>query len=176
MEIIWIRIRINFFQCGSRIRIRIKINWILSTGGLQVGHQDIEEEINKSVFSAEDGDQGVFPKFSTQILMTLKLKTLEWDILNLDYLIWVSNRLLIFFVNYSFLDSVEKNQKPAFKLRSPSCFLKFQISRLLISDSDWLNFIHNHDIMKKRGSSINPDIHHSKVFSSGLIKGRLFDT
>ena len=75
MEITWIRIRINFFQCGSRIRIRIKINWILSTGGLQVGHQDIEEEINKSVFSAEDGDQGVFPKFSTQILMTLKLKT-----------------------------------------------------------------------------------------------------
>ena len=51
---------------------------ILSTGGLQVGlSRDIEEEINKSVFSAEDGDQGVFPKFSTQILMTLELKTLE---------------------------------------------------------------------------------------------------
>ena len=30
----WIRIwiRIHFFQCGSRIRIRIKIKWILSTG------------------------------------------------------------------------------------------------------------------------------------------------
>ena len=31
--------------------------------------------------------------------------------------------LLIFFVNYSFLDKVEKNQKPVFKLESPSCFL-----------------------------------------------------
>ena len=26
-----IRIWIHFFQCGSRIRIRIKIKWILST-------------------------------------------------------------------------------------------------------------------------------------------------
>ena len=31
--ITWIWIRIHFFfQCGSRIRIRIRINWILSTG------------------------------------------------------------------------------------------------------------------------------------------------
>jgi len=26
----------------------------------------------------------------------------------------------------------------------------------------------NLEIIKKRGSSINPDIHHSKVFSSGV--------
>ena len=31
MFITCIWIRIHFFQCGSRIRIRIKINWILST-------------------------------------------------------------------------------------------------------------------------------------------------
>ena len=31
MEITWIRIGIHVFQCGSRFRIRIKIEWILST-------------------------------------------------------------------------------------------------------------------------------------------------
>ena len=30
-EMTRIRIRIHFFQSGSRIRIRIKFNWILST-------------------------------------------------------------------------------------------------------------------------------------------------
>jgi len=32
----------------------------------------------------------------------------------------------------------------------------------------------NLEIIKKRGSSINPDIHHSKVFSSGGIVKELF--
>ena len=45
-----------------------------------------------------------------------QLKTLEWDILNPDYLIkYPMDTLLIFFLNYSFLDIVEKNQKPVFK-------------------------------------------------------------
>ena len=36
------------------------------------------------------------------------------DILNPDYLIWVMDKLLIFFLNRSFLDVVEKNQKAVF--------------------------------------------------------------
>ena len=42
-----------------------------------------------------------------------ELKTLEWDILNPDYLIWVSNGHT-FVLNHFFLDIVEKNQKPFF--------------------------------------------------------------
>ena len=42
---------------------------------------------------------------------------------------------LIFFLNRSFLDIVEKNQNPVFKIGE---FLLF----LYIHDSDWLNFIH----------------------------------
>ena len=49
------------------------------------------------------------------------------------------NTLLIFFLNRSFLDIVEKNQKPVFENESVP---PFQIYRLHIRDSDWLNFIH----------------------------------
>ena len=57
--------------------------------------------------------------------------------------------LLIFFLQSSFFDIVEKNQKPVFKIRKFLPFLyinlkwraKFQIYRLLIRDSNWLNFI-----------------------------------
>ena len=60
------------------------------------------------------------------------------------------NTLLIFFLNRSFLDIVEKNQKPVFKIREFLPFLyinlkwrvKFQIYRVHIRNSDWLNFIH----------------------------------
>ena len=45
--------------------------------------------------------------------------------------------LIIFFLNRSFLDIVEKNEKPVFfKIKT-----KFQIYRLYKRDSDWLNFI-----------------------------------
>ena len=58
--------------------------------------------------------------------------------------------LLFFFLNRSFLDKGEKNQKPVFSIREPLPFLyvnlkwraKFQISWLRIRDSDWLHFIH----------------------------------
>ena len=58
--------------------------------------------------------------------------------------------LLIFFLNRSFLDIVEKNHEPVFKIREFLPFLyidlkwraKFQIYRLHICDSDWLTFIH----------------------------------
>ena len=58
--------------------------------------------------------------------------------------------LLIFFLTRSFLDIVEKNQKPVLKFREFLQFLyinlnwraKFQIYWLHIHDSDWLNFIH----------------------------------
>ena len=55
--------------------------------------------------------------------------------------------LLIFFLNRSFLDVVEKNQKPVKKKRVPPiCVLnlkwraKFQIYRLHIFDSDLVEF------------------------------------
>ena len=104
-----------------------------------------------------------------------ELKTLEWDILNPNYLIWVSNghtfyfRLKPFFLGYSREKSILYIN---LKWRA-----KFQIYRIFIHDSDWLNFIHfsgykykiRFVIKKKRGSSINLDINHSKVFSSVCI-------
>ena len=80
-----------------------------------------------------------------------ELKTLEWDILDPDYLIWVSNgHTLIFFLNRSFLDLVEKNEKPVFLNKRVPPFsvfnlkwrAKFQIYWLRIRDSDWLDFKH----------------------------------
>ena len=89
------------------------------------------------------------------------------------------DKLLIFFLNSSFLDIVEKNQKPIFlNLRVPPTSVynlrwraRFKIYRLHISDSDWLNFIHfsgykykirfskvSIEIKKKKGSSIDLDI------------------
>ena len=50
--------------------------------------------------------------------------------------------LLIFFLNRSFLDIVEKNHEPVFSVYNVKWRAKFQISRLYIRDSDWLNFIH----------------------------------
>jgi len=59
--------------------------------------------------------------------------------------------LLIFFLNRSFLDIVEKNQKTIFfKIREslPLVYIhlkwraKFQIYRHRLRDSDWLDFIH----------------------------------
>ena len=89
--------------------------------------------------------------------------------------------LLMFFLNRSFLDIVEKNQKPVFlNQRVPpvsvyylKCRAKFQIYRLQIRNSDWLNFIHFSGYKYKNRlvsilSRINLDIHHSKVFSSEL--------
>ena len=94
--------------------------------------------------------------------------------------------LLIFFLNRSFLDLVKKKQKPVFLNRKSLPFLfiilngaqNFKIYRLCIRDSDWLNLYTfqdtstidqvSLDIKKKRGSSINLDIHHTKVLSSGF--------
>ena len=58
--------------------------------------------------------------------------------------------LLIFFLNRSFFDIGEKNKKPVFlNSRVPPISVynlkwraKFQIYRLHVRDSDWLNFIH----------------------------------
>ena len=54
--------------------------------------------------------------FATKLFWNLsELKTSECDILNPDYLIWVSNgHTFDFFWDRSFLDIVEKNQKPVF--------------------------------------------------------------
>ena len=115
-----------------------------------------------------------------------ELKTLEWDILNPDYLIWVSNVHTFNFLllkHHYFSDIVEKNQKPVFLiLRVPPVsvynlkwHVKFQINRLLICDSDWLNFIHfsgykvSLDIKKKRGSSIIFSISTILKFSTLII-------
>ena len=60
------------------------------------------------------------------------------------------NTLLILFLNRSFLDLVEKNQKPVFLNQrvlpiseyNLKWHEKFQIYRLHTRDSDWLDFIH----------------------------------
>ena len=60
------------------------------------------------------------------------------------------NTLLILFLNRSFLDIVEKNQKPVFLNQrvlpiseyNLKWYEKFQIYRLHTRDSDWLDFIH----------------------------------
>ena len=70
-----------------------------------------------------------------------ELKTLEWDILNLDYL-YPMYTLLIFFGNRSFWDMVEIKSKTGFFLFNLKWRAKFLIYRLLVRDSDWLNFIH----------------------------------
>ena len=47
-----------------------------------------------------------------------ELKTLEWDILNPDRLIWISNLdTFNVLLNPLFLDIVQANQKPVFKIR-----------------------------------------------------------
>ena len=93
--------------------------------------------------------------------------------------------LLIFFLNRSFLNLVEKNQKPGFLNQRALLFLfinlklrtKFWIYRLLVSDSDWLNFIHFSGykdkirlvkILRKREDQALISIS-TKVFSSDYI-------
>ena len=80
-----------------------------------------------------------------------ELKTLEWDILNPDYLTWVSNgHTLDFLLKPFFLGySREKSKTCFFNWRVPPFSkynlkrrAKFKIYRLHIRDSDWLNFIH----------------------------------
>ena len=75
-----------------------------------------------------------------------ELKTLEWDILNPDYFTWVSNgNTFDFLLKPFFLGYREKS-----KIRESLPFLyinlkwraKFQIYRLHIRDSDWLDFMH----------------------------------
>jgi len=56
-----------------------------------------------------------------------------------------------FLLNPLFMDVVQKNQQTGFTTPRPFLFInlkwrpKFQISRLLIRDSDWLNFIKEKD-------------------------------
>ena len=92
-----------------------------------------------------------FSYFKLRLFDSTELKTLEWDILNPDYLIWVSNgHTFDFLLKPFFFNIVEKNQKPVFNIREILTLLlinlkwraKFQIYRLHIRDSDWLNFIH----------------------------------
>ena len=83
--------------------------------------------------------------------MCPELKTLEWNILNPDYLIWVSNGQTVdFLLKPFFLGYGREKSKSGFsKLESSSRFCinlkwrsKFEIYRLHIRDTDWLNFIH----------------------------------
>jgi len=85
------------------------------------------------------------------ILIHSELKTLEWDILNPDYLIWVSNgHTFDFLLKPFFLGYSREKSKPVFLIeRVPPVSVfnlkwraKFQIYRLHICDCDWLNFIH----------------------------------
>ena len=60
--------------------------------------------------------------------MVAELKTLEWGIPNPSYLIWVSNgHTFDFILKPSFVDKVEKNQKPVFqKLVSPFLYINLK--------------------------------------------------
>ena len=102
-----------------------------------------------------------------------ELIILEWDILNPDYLIWLSNGYTLdFLLKPVFLEySTEKLKTVFLNLRVPPVSVynlklrnKFHIYWLYIRDSDWLNFIHfsgyNEKILKKER------IHHSEGFSS----------
>ena len=81
-----------------------------------------------------------------------ELGTLEWDTFNPDCLIRISNVDTFYFLLNPFLFgySTEKSKTGFWKLRESLPFLyinlewraKCQISRLLIRDTDWLNFIH----------------------------------
>ena len=84
--------------------------------------------------------------------------------------------LLIFFLNCSFLDILEKNQKPVCLISGVSPVSVYNLKWLHICDSDWLNFIHFSgykykirlvSILRKREDQAL--IYHSKVFSSVLI-------
>jgi len=84
--------------------------------------------------------------------LSSELKTLEWDILNLDYLIWVSNgHTFDFLLNPFFLGYSREKWKTVFiKIRESLPFLyinlklraNLKIYRLRIRDSDWMDFIH----------------------------------
>jgi len=66
--------------------------------------------------------------------MYSELKTIEWDILNPDYLIWVSNVHTFDFLLKPFFLGYRRE-------KSKTGRAKFQIYRLHIRDSDWLNFV-----------------------------------
>ena len=92
--------------------------------------------------------------------------------------------LLIFFLNRSFLDILlEKNQKPGFLFRKSLPFLYLILNGAqnfkFIGSYTWLWLVEFYtlfsiqvkdwasvDIKKKKRSSINLNIHHSKVFST----------
>ena len=103
----------------------------------------------------------------------------SWKLLNGIFLIPIAyseypmDTLLSLFLNRSFLDKVEKNQKPVFFIPSRFCILilsgaqNFKFIDFIYSD--WLNFIHfSGTSTRKGGSNINLYIHHSKVFCSEL--------
>ena len=53
--------------------------------------------------------------FKLRLFDLTELKTLKWNILNPNYVIWVSNvHTFDFLLKQFFLDIVDKNQKPAF--------------------------------------------------------------
>ena len=96
------------------------------------------------------------------------------------------DKLLIFFLNSSFLDIVEKNQKPIFlNLRVPPTSVynlrwraRFKIYRLHISDSDWLNFIHfsGYKNMIRLVSILREREDHGLILISTILKSSvLFD-
>ena len=70
---------------------------------------------------------------------------LEWDILNPNYLIWESNgHTFDFLLNPFFLGYYRETSSkvPPVSIYNLIRRAKFQIYRLHIRDSDWLNFIH----------------------------------
>ena len=107
-----------------------------------------------------------------------ELRTLEWETFNPDCLIRISNvDTFDFLLNPLFFGHSTENSKTDFsKFRESLPFLyinlkwraKIQISRLLILDS-LVGCFYTLKIKKKRGSSINLDIHHSKVTSSDRL-------
>ena len=98
-----------------------------------------------------------------------------------------------FFLNRSFLDVVENNQKPVLKKRKSLPFLyinlkwraKFLIYRLHICNSDWLNFIHFSgykykirlvSILRKREDQALISISTVLKFSAQILLSNFFET
>ena len=114
---------------------------------MRAGNWKLESRINRDfilIFSLKKVN------FSSRLKnITHELGTLEWDTFNPDCLIRISNMVTFNVVlNPSFFGkSTEKSKTGVSKSLS---FLysnlkwraKFQISRLLIRDYDWLKFIH----------------------------------
>jgi len=91
-----------------------------------------------------------------------ELGTLEWINFNPDFLIRISTVETFHFCPNPLLSLVARfSLIGCYSFSDDYCSVSYTFKIIL---QDYVNL----EIIKKRGSNINPDIHHSKVFSSEL--------